>query len=69
MTEQQVIRLMQSSKSADKWNANAAKVKMAHEGRYPEFWWRAIMESGLMVAVAKTWEQPATGKEIRKSTF
>ena len=46
MTEQEVVALMESSKSADEWNANCDRVKQTCDG-YPSFWFKAIMLSGL----------------------
>lgn len=47
MNEQEVIALMKSSKSADDWNANCFTVKKAFGGRYPAFWYSAILVSGV----------------------
>lgn len=41
MTEQEVIDLMESSKSAREWEDNCDKVKDACGG-YPGFWWATI---------------------------
>lgn len=46
MTELEVVALMESSKSEGEWNINADKVKAACGG-YPEFWFAAILKSGL----------------------
>ena len=43
MTEQEVITLMESSRTSDEWNANCNKVKDAHGGRYPEYWYKTIV--------------------------
>lgn len=47
MTEKEVVALMQSSKSESEWNANCDKVKSAFDGDYPDFWFKAIMLSGV----------------------
>lgn len=54
MNEQQVINLMESSKSSKEWNANADKVKAACGG-YPDFWFGAIVMSGLASRVEANW--------------
>lgn len=38
---------MESSRSKVEWNANCDKVKAACDGDYPDFWYRAILQSGL----------------------
>ena len=54
MTEKEVIILMNSSKSQAEWNANCDKVNKACEG-YPDFWYKAIILSGLCDKVSKIW--------------
>lgn len=54
MTEQEVIALMKTSKSEKEWNANCDKVKAACNG-YPDFWYSAIILSGLAAQVQATW--------------
>ncbi len=46
MTEQEVVDLMASSKSALEWDRNADAVKEACDG-YPHFWFGAVMASGV----------------------
>jgi hypothetical protein len=46
MDENEVVTLMESSKSEAEWDANCDKVKAACGG-YPDFWWKAIMMSGV----------------------
>lgn len=41
---------MESSKSETEWNANCEKVKAACGG-YPDFWYHAIILSGLAARV------------------
>ena len=55
MSEEEVVALMKSSRSDDEWNANAARVKAAYGGRYPAFWFPAIMLSGVAEETAQTW--------------
>lgn len=47
MNEQEVVDLMKSSKSQQEWNQNCDKVKAACGG-YPDFWYSAIVLSGLL---------------------
>lgn len=47
MTEEQVVKMMESSKSEDEWNANCDKVKAAFGGNYPPWWYAKIVMSGL----------------------
>ena len=54
MTKQEVVDLMASSKNAAEWDANCDKVKRAYGG-YPDFWWEAIMLSGLAAATRANW--------------
>ena len=46
-----VVSLMQSSKTEKEWNANCDKVKSANGG-YPQFWYAAIVLSGVMSATS-----------------
>jgi len=52
MNEEQVVKLMKSSKSESEWNANCDKVKDACDG-YPDFWYTAIVLSGIATETAK----------------
>ena len=52
MNRDEVIALMESSKSEDEWNGNCDKVKDACGG-YPDFWYSAIIQSGLAQKVAR----------------
>ena len=51
---QEVIDLMSSSNTESEWNSNADKVKEACGG-YPNFWFRAIVLSGLLKKTAAKW--------------
>lgn len=42
----EVVALMESSTTAEEWNANCDKVMK--DGGYPAFWFVEILESGLM---------------------
>ncbi len=45
MNEDEVIALMETSKSAQEWDNNCDKIKKACSG-YPAFWWETIIQSG-----------------------
>lgn len=60
MNQNEVIQLMSSSKSEVEWNANCNKVKFACGGHYPQFWFAAIIISGLAARVQATWPHPIT---------
>ncbi len=47
VTQDEVILLMDSSKTEQEWNDNCDKVKAAHDGRYPDYWFMSIVLSGL----------------------
>ena len=50
MTRDQVVTLMKISCSEDEWNDNCDKTKKAFGGRYPDFWYAAIVMGGVMRA-------------------
>lgn len=54
MNREEVVKLMQSSKSEQEWNANADKVKAACDGNYPSFWYEAIILSGVYLRTRQT---------------
>lgn len=54
MDEKQVVELMKSSNSEAEWNSNADKVKKACNG-YPDFWYSAIIMSGLLAITKENW--------------
>jgi hypothetical protein len=54
MDQDTVVALMGNSASGEEWNANYDKVKAACNG-YPEFWFSAIVDSGLMARTAAKW--------------
>jgi hypothetical protein len=62
MNEDEVVSLMKSSKSEAEWNDNCDKVKKACGG-YPEFWYDAIILSGVADTVSKGWG--GTGSRIK----
>lgn len=54
MNEQSVVELMGSSRTEAEWNANADKVK-AHFNGYPNWWYGAIVMSGVLRRTAARW--------------
>ena len=54
MTQGQVVTLMESSGSEKEWNDNCDRVKAACGG-YPEFWYSAVVLSGLSKRTAAKW--------------
>jgi hypothetical protein len=57
MTQEEVVKLMESSKSEKEWDDNCDTVKKAHAGRYPEFWFVAILLSGVANRVMSSWKK------------
>ena len=55
-TPLEVIKLMESSQSAEEWNANCDKVKKANGG-YPDFWYTSIVLSGVFADTEARWKQ------------
>lgn len=55
MTRQQVKDFMEESKSPQEWNDNCDHIKTVFGG-YPDFWYSAIIMSGLYDATRLRWE-------------
>lgn len=55
MNEAQTVALLESSTSAAEWNAHLDKIKAAHGGDYPDFWYGAVVASGLAARTAAKW--------------
>ncbi len=51
MTRDEVLSLMRSSKTEADWNANCDKVKAAHNGEYPPYWFSDVIQSGPIAEV------------------
>lgn len=64
MERDEVVALMESSKTPAEWDANIEKVKAAHDGNYPGYWYEAILKSGLADRVIKAAGDPQ-GASIR----
>ena len=47
MNQQEVLDLMRLSKSKQEWDLNCDKVKAAHNGSYPDYWYKEVVLSGL----------------------
>jgi len=58
MNRQEVIALMQTSRDENEWNNNADTVKKKCGG-YPNFWYEAIMLSGIANKVRNSWMSTA----------
>ena len=54
MNKDEVVKLMKGSKNETDWNNNADKVKKACNG-YPDFWFGAIVKSGVMAETQDSW--------------
>ena len=54
MDEKQVVDLMSSATSEKDWNSKADQVKKACGG-YPDFWYRAVILSGVMATTSMRW--------------
>lgn len=55
-TPEQVVRLMEGSKSENEWNVNCDKVQAAHKG-YPDWWYGAIVMSGVAAKTREKWQK------------
>jgi hypothetical protein len=56
-TEEGVTTYMEGSLSEDDWNSRTEDVKTANEGEYPDFWFSAIVVSGLPSKMQAKWQQ------------
>ena len=55
MNQDEVVALMESSKTEEEWNINCDKVKAACGGSYPDFWFAAVLASGVSSRTAAKW--------------
>lgn len=55
MNKEEVVKLMESSKNEVEWNNNCDKVKESYDGEYPDFWYDAIIISGVFNETKKDW--------------
>lgn len=51
MTQEQVVALMETSRSPEEWNNNCDLVKRQCDG-YPNFWYSEIILSGIAARVS-----------------
>jgi len=66
MDADEVRALMESSRSQAEWDANCDRVKAVHGGEYPDFWFAAVIMSGLLGRVSQTWpKSPYLGSDGR----
>lgn len=56
-TAAEVKDVMAGSQSKDEWNANCDKIKEAFDGKYPDFWYKDIIMSGLASQTSSKWEK------------
>lgn len=54
MTQDDVVALMESSRSEDEWNQNCDRVKAACGG-YPDYWYAAVVLSGVAARTQAKW--------------
>jgi len=55
MTRQDVKQLMESATSEQDWNAKRDKVKAAHQGQYPDYWYVDIIMGGVLSKAEAKW--------------
>ena len=55
MSVADVCDLMASSRSEKEWNSNCSKVKAEFGGTYPEFWFKEVIQSGLLSRTQLKW--------------
>lgn len=55
MSEQEVVDLMMSSRTRKEWDTNCDAVKKTCGG-YPEFWFAAIIRSGVLALTMSGFE-------------
>lgn len=56
MTQDEVMALMESSKSDKEWNDNCEIVKRAHGGGYPDWWFTVMIMDGKISEISSKWE-------------
>lgn len=65
MTRDEMVALMETSRSDQEWASNCDKVKAAFDG-FPEFWSEAIIHSGLAKRLRASWKRPVTTNRLRE---
>lgn len=56
MSKEEVIALMETSKSEEEWDANCDIVKERCDG-YPDFWYTTMITSGRMYTIVNGWSK------------
>ena len=71
MTRNEVVRLMKTSKSEKEWNENCQKVKKAHNGSYPNYWFATFISNGLIndILYKKSPSFTLSGEELSETTL
>lgn len=59
MTRQDVKQLMESATSERDWSEKCEKVRAAHKGQYPYYWYEDIFQGGVRTRVSQRWELTA----------
>lgn len=54
-TESGVVALVSQCKSRKDWNNATQQVKEANGGRYPDFWYATVVDSGLASRIGAQW--------------
>lgn len=49
------LEKLAATKSSSEWNRVCDQVKAAHGGEYPDWWWAAVMQSGLAAQTQAKW--------------
>jgi hypothetical protein len=57
MEKHEVLDLMMGSSSEQQWNDKCTKVKVAFDGKYPDFWFKEIIQSGVAGWVQNSWRE------------
>lgn len=55
--EKDVVEYIQNATSEHDWNQRCDAVKRANGGRYPDFWYAAIVLSSVMHTVSSKWDK------------
>ena len=64
-TEQGVVSYMRAATSENDWNVRCNAVKQANDGNYPEFWYVAIVQSGVFHQKASEFGRSDGGLTVR----
>lgn len=64
MTQNEVYELMNSSKK-ETWNANCDKVKAAHGGMYPSYWYQEMVLSGMAARILSQNQTTTMHREVK----